>query len=48
MRPADDPVLIGDSSKLRSLGWEPRVPIEQTLADILNYWREKDGLYKGR
>jgi GDP-4-dehydro-6-deoxy-D-mannose reductase len=40
MRPADDPVLIGDSTKLRGLGWEPQVPIEQTLADILNYWRE--------
>jgi GDP-4-dehydro-6-deoxy-D-mannose reductase len=41
MRPADDPVLIGDSSRLRSLGWEPQVPIEQTLADILDYWRER-------
>lgn len=40
MRPADDPVLIGDSSKLRSLGWEPRLPLEETLANILNYWRE--------
>jgi GDP-4-dehydro-6-deoxy-D-mannose reductase len=44
MRPADDPVLIGDSSRLRGLGWEPRVPLEQTLADILNYWRGKDPL----
>jgi GDP-4-dehydro-6-deoxy-D-mannose reductase len=42
MRPADDPVLIGDSSKLRSLGWEPQVPIEKTLADILDYWRERE------
>jgi nucleoside-diphosphate-sugar epimerase len=32
-------VLIGDSSKLRNLGWEPRLPLEETLADILNYWR---------
>ena len=39
MRPADDPVLIGDNSKLRSLGWKPQVPIEKTLSDILNYWR---------
>jgi len=41
MRPADDPVLIGDSSRLRALGWEPQVPIEKTMADILNYWRER-------
>jgi GDP-4-dehydro-6-deoxy-D-mannose reductase len=41
MRPADDPVLIGDSSRLRSLGWKPQVELEQTLADILEYWREK-------
>ncbi len=40
MRPADDPVLIGDSSRLRGLGWEPQVSMDKTLADILNYWRE--------
>jgi GDP-4-dehydro-6-deoxy-D-mannose reductase len=41
MRPADDPVLIGDSTKLRSLGWKPLVPLEKTMADILDYWRER-------
>ncbi len=43
MRPADDPLLVGDSSKLRGLGWEPQVPLETTLADILNYWRGNAG-----
>lgn len=39
MRPYDDPIYIGDSNKLRSLGWTPQVPLETTLSDILNYWR---------
>ena len=38
-RPLDTPRLVGDGSKLRQLGWEPRIALEQTLADILNYWR---------
>ena len=39
MRPSDEPILIGDSSRLRSLGWEPQISIEKTLSDILDYWR---------
>jgi GDP-4-dehydro-6-deoxy-D-mannose reductase len=36
LRPADVPVLAGDSSKLRAAtGWEPAIPLEQTLADVL-------------
>ena len=41
MRPYDDPVYIGDNSKLRTLGWAPQIPFEQTLADMLDYWRDK-------
>jgi len=41
MRPADDPVLIGDNSRLRALGWEPRTPFRQTLENILDYWRQE-------
>jgi len=40
MRPYDDPVYIGDNSKLRKLGWEPKIPMEKTLSDMLEYWRE--------
>ena len=33
--------LVGDSSKFREeTGWEPLVPWEQTLRDLLEYWRE--------
>jgi len=42
MRPLDDSVQIGDNSKLRSLGWNPEVPLKRTLADILDYWRLED------
>ena len=40
MRPYDDPIYLGDNSKLRKLGWTPIIPIEKTLSDLLNYWRE--------
>lgn len=41
MRPFDDPIYIGDSRKLRKLGWKPEIPIEKTLSDLLDYWRNK-------
>ena len=42
LRPVDLPVLRGDASKLRAAtGWEPRIPIEQTLADLLDDMRER-------
>jgi GDP-4-dehydro-6-deoxy-D-mannose reductase len=40
MRPSDTPVLLGDSTKLRrQTGWQPQIPFDQTLDDLLNYWR---------
>jgi GDP-4-dehydro-6-deoxy-D-mannose reductase len=40
LRPNDTPLLLGDPSRIRqATGWEPRVPIEQTLTDLLDYWR---------
>jgi GDP-4-dehydro-6-deoxy-D-mannose reductase len=42
MRPLNDSVQIGDNSKLRSLGWNPEIPLKRTLADILDYWRLED------
>ncbi len=41
-RPSDVPRLIGDSSKFRDrTGWENDIPFEDTLRDILHFWREK-------
>ena len=37
----EDPIFVGDNTKLRKLGWEPEIPIEKTLKDIIDYWREQ-------
>jgi dTDP-D-glucose 4,6-dehydratase len=30
-----------DASKVeKAIGWRPEIPIERTLQDLLNYWRE--------
>lgn len=39
LRPLDEPVIVGDNAKLRELGWEPEIPLERTLSEILDYWR---------
>jgi len=42
MRPSDVPVLLGDASKFRkATGWEPEIPFEQTLRDLLDFWRQR-------
>ncbi|MEJ7638031.1 MAG: GDP-mannose 4,6-dehydratase [Singulisphaera sp.] len=41
VRPVDLPLLVADPSKLRAAtGWEPCISIEQTLADMLQDWRD--------
>jgi GDP-4-dehydro-6-deoxy-D-mannose reductase len=35
VRAVDIPTLSGNASRLRSLGWEPRVPLHETLEDLL-------------
>jgi GDP-4-dehydro-6-deoxy-D-mannose reductase len=40
LRPNDTPIVLGDARRLREeTGWTPRIPMEQTLADLLTYWR---------
>lgn len=42
IRKSDVPVLIADASKFReSTGWEPKISLEITISDILNYWRKQ-------
>jgi GDP-4-dehydro-6-deoxy-D-mannose reductase len=44
LRPSDVPVLIGDCTKFKTAtGWETEIPYDKTLADMLDYWREKIG-----
>jgi len=39
-RPNDNPVLLGDRSRIeRELKWAPQIPLDQTLRDLLDYWR---------
>jgi GDP-4-dehydro-6-deoxy-D-mannose reductase len=41
-RPADIPVLRGDPTRLvDATGWRPAIPLEQTLADMLDDWRRR-------
>ncbi|MBU4349325.1 MAG: GDP-mannose 4,6-dehydratase [Actinomycetia bacterium] len=41
MRPSDNPILQGDSSKFRRRsGWKPEILLDKTLKDILEYWRK--------
>ncbi len=40
-RPIDNPDLVCDYAKLKNLtGWEPKIKIENTLKDTLDYWRD--------
>jgi len=40
MRPSDMPDIICDNKKLtKFIGWKPEIPLKQTLADTLDYWR---------
>jgi len=42
LRPSDVMILLSDCSKFRTIsGWEPRIPFEQSLQDLLEYWRER-------
>jgi GDP-4-dehydro-6-deoxy-D-mannose reductase len=42
MRPSDVPLLIGDASKIeRATGWRTEIRFEQTLRDLLDYWRQR-------
>jgi GDP-4-dehydro-6-deoxy-D-mannose reductase len=43
IRKMDDPLQIGDNSKLKRIGWTPEIPIDQTLTDLLSYWRDNTG-----
>jgi GDP-4-dehydro-6-deoxy-D-mannose reductase len=49
MRPSDVMVLQGDSSKFEAqTGWKAEIPLQQTLGDLLDHWREEVGCLNGR
>jgi GDP-4-dehydro-6-deoxy-D-mannose reductase len=44
IRPSEPSAQYGDCSKFTRLtGWQPRITLEQTLRDTLNYWRLRAG-----
>jgi GDP-4-dehydro-6-deoxy-D-mannose reductase len=42
LRPADVPRIVCDPTRFRTLtGWQAEVPLRRSLADILDYWRDR-------
>jgi GDP-4-dehydro-6-deoxy-D-mannose reductase len=40
LRPTDEPIILGDSGKLRAAtGWALQVPLRTTLHDMMAHWR---------
>lgn len=39
IRPLDIPVFIANNEKIRKLGWQPTIPLDQSLQRVLDYWR---------
>ncbi len=38
MRPSDEPLLLGDNTKLKNLGWSPDYSMKETLATVYQDW----------
>jgi GDP-4-dehydro-6-deoxy-D-mannose reductase len=44
IRPNDNEIIIGSNQKIkRELNWQPAIPLERSLQDIINYWKNKLG-----
>ena len=42
LRPTDEKIIVGDVTKLkRDTGWKQQITMEQTVRDMLEYWRNK-------
>ena len=40
IRPTDEKIIVGDITKLQNdTGWKQDISLEQTIADMLDYWR---------
>ena len=41
LRPTDERIIVGDIKKLKvDTGWTQTIPMRQTVADMLDYWRK--------
>lgn len=42
LRPIDADLQVPDTTKfMEHTGWKPEIPFEQTMADLLDYWRKR-------
>jgi len=42
MRPSDVELLVGDPTRFKTrTGWQPEYKFEQTMQDLLDYWRQR-------
>ena len=42
LRPSDVELLLGDCGRLQAAtGWQPEIPFEKTVVDLLTYWRQR-------
>jgi GDPmannose 4,6-dehydratase len=42
LRPIDADLQVPDTRKFKAhTGWEPIIPFETTMRDLLNYWRAR-------
>lgn len=42
LRPTDEKIIVGDITKLKSAtGWSQKILMQQTIADMLDYWRKE-------
>jgi GDP-4-dehydro-6-deoxy-D-mannose reductase len=40
LRPGEAPCVVGSFDRLQeATGWRPRIPLDRTLGDLLNWWR---------
>ena len=47
LRAHDTPVLYGSRERLtEACEWKPQIPLEQTIEDTLDWWRERLGAAK--
>lgn len=43
LRPTDEKIIVGDVTKLKQdTGWQQEITMEQTVHDMIEYWRSKD------
>ena len=47
LRPSDVQILLGDPTKFKNAtGWQTTISFEQTMQDLLNYWRKELAIRK--